>query len=479
MLYGTTQHNSGLTRSVANGVFVNVTGDTMTGALVIACSTVTTGTQTSLTITGAANTGLTASTEVPDVNLNLARTVQWATGALTTQRFVRIQTPTLGFVGSSTVTNAVTMQIDGAPVAGTNATLSSAIAFKVLAGTASANGIIVQGASSQSGDLLALQDSTPAKLASFDSKGNLGLNPVAQSSGTQASILNVSNPAHTGLTASTEFVVAIIDLNRTVQLATGALALQRFVRVRQPTIGFVGTSTVTAATTMQIDGAPVAGTNAVLTETSSLRVLAGSAGAKAIVAQGASSQTANILEVQNSTPATVALFDSKGNLAIQPVAQSSGTQAAMLLLTGIGHTGMTASTEYNDANFALARSVQFATGNITTQRTIRIQAPTLRFAGTSTITTAATVQIDSAPTVGTNAVITENSALRVLAGAAASKAIIAQAAASPTANILEVQNSSSTSIASFDSKGDLNISPVAQSSGTQPAILTVTGSAHL
>lgn len=52
-------------------------------------------------MTGSANTTQTASTEVPDIDINLAQTVQWATGALTTQRAVKIQPPTLGFVGAS------------------------------------------------------------------------------------------------------------------------------------------------------------------------------------------------------------------------------------------------------------------------------------------------------------------------------------------------------------------------------------------
>jgi len=58
-----------------------------------------TGTQ--LTLTCIANTtNLTASVEVPDINLNLARTVTWATGALTTQRAAYLQAPTYAFAGA-------------------------------------------------------------------------------------------------------------------------------------------------------------------------------------------------------------------------------------------------------------------------------------------------------------------------------------------------------------------------------------------
>lgn len=89
------------------------------------------GTPAGLTVTGGAHTTLTASTESPDINFNLARTVQFATGALATQRAVRIQAPTYSFVGASVITTAVTFDIGGAPVAGTNATITNSYALRV------------------------------------------------------------------------------------------------------------------------------------------------------------------------------------------------------------------------------------------------------------------------------------------------------------------------------------------------------------
>lgn len=96
---------------------------------------VSTGTGTNFQWTGAAHTGMTASTEVIDVNWNLARTVQWATGAITTQRAFLIQAPTYAFVGASTITTAATLAISGAPTAGTNATITTAYALWVQGGT--------------------------------------------------------------------------------------------------------------------------------------------------------------------------------------------------------------------------------------------------------------------------------------------------------------------------------------------------------
>ena len=73
---------------------------------------------------GGAHTACQASTEATDINFLLTRTVQFATGALTTQRAFRIQAPTYGFVGASTLTDAYTFYVDGAPVQGTNATIT-------------------------------------------------------------------------------------------------------------------------------------------------------------------------------------------------------------------------------------------------------------------------------------------------------------------------------------------------------------------
>lgn len=73
-----------------------------------------------IAFTGGAHTTLTASTEVNDVLVDLGQTKQWATGALTTQRALRVLAPTYAFVGDSTITTGATVAISGAPVAGTH-----------------------------------------------------------------------------------------------------------------------------------------------------------------------------------------------------------------------------------------------------------------------------------------------------------------------------------------------------------------------
>lgn len=101
----------------------------------------TSGAQTALTITPAANTNQTASTEISDFVVS-AYTKTWSAGALTTQRFTRFMAPTLAFSSASTVTTAATVAISGAPIAGANANLTNSFALWIQAGEARFDGKI-------------------------------------------------------------------------------------------------------------------------------------------------------------------------------------------------------------------------------------------------------------------------------------------------------------------------------------------------
>ena len=136
---------------------------------------------------------------------------------------------------------------------------------------------------------LALPNSGPADLV-----GSLTMTPVAASSGVR-SLLTVTAPADTGLTATTEQVDVYLNLAATRTWATGAINNQRFVRISAPTIAFAGASTITTAVTFDISGAPVAGANATITNGYALRVVAGAVlfgGALAVT--GASTFTGNV-----------------------------------------------------------------------------------------------------------------------------------------------------------------------------------------
>jgi hypothetical protein len=79
--------------------------------------------------TGAADTTLTASTEAPSTYFNLGQIRQHATGTMSLQRDFRITPSTHSFVGASALSNMHGFTVDGAPIAGTNATVTNASAI--------------------------------------------------------------------------------------------------------------------------------------------------------------------------------------------------------------------------------------------------------------------------------------------------------------------------------------------------------------
>jgi hypothetical protein len=137
-----------------------------------------TGTQSpTLTINLPAHTALTASTESPSINV-VGATQQWATGTLTLQRCVRHQAPTIAFAGASTCTTAINTEI-ASPIAGTNATLTNSIALRLVASSAAHVPLVVQGAGSQSGNLLSCQNSSGTTVGGFSSAATVLCNDLS------------------------------------------------------------------------------------------------------------------------------------------------------------------------------------------------------------------------------------------------------------------------------------------------------------
>lgn len=128
----------------------------------------------------------------------------------------------------------------------------------------------------------------------------------------------------------------------------------------------------------------------------------------------ASAANSTLLDLQVNNVSKFAV-DKFGELIIAPTARTSGSDA-LINLVAPADTTRAAGVEATDINFNLARTVQFAAGNITNQRAVRIQAPTYSFASASTITTAATLSISGPPTAGTNATLTNAWALNVESG---------------------------------------------------------------
>ena len=114
----------------------------------------TSGTPTSLLLTGSAHTGITAATECIGVNFNLSQTKTWATGAgpLATQREILFQAPTYAgnAGGALTITDSGTVVITGAPIAGTNITLTRVWSLWVQAGVTQLSGGVAFATTGQS-----------------------------------------------------------------------------------------------------------------------------------------------------------------------------------------------------------------------------------------------------------------------------------------------------------------------------------------
>lgn len=126
-----------------------------TGGVRISQAAKTSGSPYAILVVGGAHTTLAASTEACDLDFELNRTVQFATGGIVTQRAVVVRKTTYAFVGASTITNAATVAIEGAPVAGANATLTNKWALWVQADSIRSDGSIEAGGGTVSTDTAA------------------------------------------------------------------------------------------------------------------------------------------------------------------------------------------------------------------------------------------------------------------------------------------------------------------------------------
>lgn len=99
---------------------------------------------------------------------------------------------------------------------------------------------------------------------------NVSLTPVATAASSQIPF-NITAPASTNQTASTEVNGLKYVLTTSRQWATGALATQREWYLTAPTYRFLGASTITNAYNLYVE-APVAGTNATITNNYALGV---------------------------------------------------------------------------------------------------------------------------------------------------------------------------------------------------------------
>lgn len=310
-----------------------------------------------------------------------------------------------------------------------------------------------------------------------DTADQLGLGtntPGADLDVAQAAHIGATEPiqqwtggAHTALPAGVEYNDELHKLNRTVQWLAGALATQRFVRYRRPTISFLGAgSTATNVATLALEGAPQAGAGATLTNPYTLwsesglnrfegAIKGGSApggngpalwsdantgtnagriyvddNVGAFMGYGANfnvvASTTQVLltgagasiNVSTNAIANIAgntISNTGKSFSWTETASTSGTITGWLY-TGAAHTTLQASVEAPDIDWAFNRTVQFGTGALPTQRAIIARAPTYSAVAASIITTAATLAVEGPPTAGPNVTITNRESFWVQSG---------------------------------------------------------------
>lgn len=126
--------------------------------------------------------------------------------------------PTFTASSATTYTNASTVYIGGAPAAGANVTLTNPIALNVQTGVAAAKGVVVQGASSQAGNLQEWQNNSGIVLASVSSAGTFSSSSLSGSErfGAGSSTGNTNSLAIGNLATTTGVTSIAIGKSATV-----------------------------------------------------------------------------------------------------------------------------------------------------------------------------------------------------------------------------------------------------------------------
>ena len=127
-------HSDAFAVTGSNG-HVGVGSDAGSAQFTVSQDTNTSGSPTAVGVYGAAHTTLATTAESSGMIFDFSADKEWATGAIATQREIKILAPTYKFVGASTITDAATVYIDNAPQAGTNATITNPYALQIADGS--------------------------------------------------------------------------------------------------------------------------------------------------------------------------------------------------------------------------------------------------------------------------------------------------------------------------------------------------------
>jgi len=131
---------------------------------------------------------------------------------------------------------------------------------------------------------------------------------------------------------------------------------------------------------------------------------------------GTGSATQNFVDLTTAQTVAGAKTFTGTPTAFTPTTSTTAA-TTRFLFTGAADTTLTASTEAPNVYFNMGQTRQHSTGTLSTQRDFRISPSTHSFVGASTLTNAASLVIDGPSNGGTNATITNSSALWVPASA--------------------------------------------------------------
>lgn len=332
-------------------------------------------------------------------------------------------------VASTTkVTNLNADSVDGMGEFDFVTTSPSGSTRNVIQSTVDAIPVIIKANAAQTTDLLEFQTNAGANLTVVNLSGNIG---IGTSTFGTVNKLTVNPNVTTDNLATAQFNCA--------NDAHKALVLQRKSATQSANIFEVQASDGTAYGVIDSSFRMAVGT----TTTSSRLYVRGIADEKQVLIVGNGTQTNNLFEIENNSFDTLAKFDSDGRFTLSPSIVTSGTPTAFTI-TAAANTGITANTECIGANLNYSATKTWASlaGTLATQREIIVQAPTYAATIAGTITDAVTMSISGAPIAGANTTLTNAYALRVNSGQATATAIVAKGAASQTASILQVQDSS-------------------------------------
>lgn len=121
-------------------------------------------------------------------------------------------------------------------------------------------------------------------------------------------------------------------------------------------------------------------------------------------AAGGGSGTKNLIYAALNSVERFSLSEN-GNTVITQAASTSGAPTAFTVTTA-ANTGITASTSSPSVVLNFAATKTWATGALTSQQEISVSAPTIAFAGASTLSAASLIGFSGGPVAGANATIT-------------------------------------------------------------------------